>query len=211
MTTYQHVEDAIHHLGCGDVVVLFDAATNESELVVAAQHATTESIAFIVRHTSGFVTVALRDVDCVRLQIPPMWALSDSMNTVTVDAVVGTGTGISAADRATTIRTIADPRSGPADFTRPGHVAPVRARRGTPECGRGAVEVVVDLLSWADVHPIGAMGTLVSKATPTDMAGEVESVEFAEAYGLSFVSVQDIVGQHRLRHASTLELPRRVG
>ncbi|MCX4095815.1 3,4-dihydroxy-2-butanone-4-phosphate synthase [Nocardia sp. alder85J] len=178
-------------LAAGATILLHDPHTGEGALVLPAQFATTGALAFLIEHSSGFITVALTDTDCARLCLPPMWGLSDVTTrhgfTVTVDAV-GVGTGISAADRAHTIRTLADPTSGPADFTRPGHVVPIRTR--TSGTGRpGPAEAAIDLLRTAGLHPAAAMGALVSRADPTRMADAGECAEFASAHGLAVAVV----------------------
>ncbi|WP_186301110.1 3,4-dihydroxy-2-butanone-4-phosphate synthase [Rhodococcus sp. WB9] len=176
----------------GKTIVLFDPACGESNLVVAAEHATTESVAFMIRHTSGFVKVAVPEEDCVRLQLPQMWQLvqsaESSIPSVTVDAVEGIGTGISAADRAHTIRTIADPRTDSSALSRPGHVAPLIARGA----GSGMAESVVRLMRSAGVRPMGALCELVSPVDATRMANKEESLGFASDHALTFLSVFDV-------------------
>ncbi|MGQ4596390.1 3,4-dihydroxy-2-butanone-4-phosphate synthase [Nocardia sp. R6R-6] len=206
MTGQPRVEEVLRDLAQGRMVVLCGSSPGEAVLTLAAEFATTASLAFIIRHTSGFVSVAVREADCVRLQLPPMWPLTDSGTvggfTVTVDAASGISTGISAADRARTIRALADPRSRACDFTRPGHVAPIRARRGGIAQNPGPVEAVVELLTRAGVRPIGAMAELVSELVPTSTAGAREGAEFAATHGLSFVSVDDVVEYCLIRDAS---------
>ncbi|MGY4098806.1 3,4-dihydroxy-2-butanone-4-phosphate synthase [Nocardia sp. R16R-3T] len=205
------VERAIRELAWGRIVMLSDSKRGQTDLVLAGQFASTASIAFMVRHTSGFVGVAMCDTECLRLQFPPMWALNESGTvdgyTVTVDAVAGITTGISAADRASTIRAIADPCSCASDFSRPGHVAPIRAHRGGVVEKPGSVEAVVELLRCAGMRPVGAMAELVSELVPTTMAGPVEGAEFARKHGLSFISVDDVVAYCSIRGAS---LPARL-
>ncbi|MGW4335018.1 3,4-dihydroxy-2-butanone-4-phosphate synthase [Rhodococcus koreensis] len=190
-------------VSAGRTVVLFDPASGEANLVFAAEFATTAALAFMIRHTSGFVKVTVTEDECVRMQLPPMWALPESTGcsdlAVTVDAVDGIGTGISATDRACTIRTIADPATGPADLSRPGHVAPVIAR-GT---GAGLADAVVRIMRAAGVRPVGALCELVSPSNETAMASEAESIEFGRRHGLAFVSVNDV-----MRDAATSIAPR---
>ncbi|MFC3960818.1 3,4-dihydroxy-2-butanone-4-phosphate synthase [Nocardia jiangsuensis] len=171
-------------LASGHTVVLLDPHTGEGHLVLAAEHATTAALAFLVRHTSGFVEVALGDADCARLHLPSMWSLPGAAgvapdHTVTLDAIDGVTTGISAADRARTIRAMADPSTGPADFTRPGHVAPVRAH------GTGALaDLVVELAADAGARPIAAFAALVSPGHPALLADAADCRAFAEQHGL---------------------------
>src|SRR5690606_38860892 len=107
---------------------------NEGDLIFAAEKATPELVAFMVRHTSGYICVPLTDADADRLDLPPMYRVNQDRRgtayTVTVDAREGISTGISAADRAHTIRLLADPDTVDADLSRPGHVVPLRAKDG---------------------------------------------------------------------------------
>ncbi|MDV2476704.1 3,4-dihydroxy-2-butanone-4-phosphate synthase [Rhodococcus zopfii] len=179
-------------LAAGRTVVLFDPAVGEAVLVVAAEFATTAALAFMIRHTSGFVKVTVPEEDRLRLQLPSMWALPGSRArcelTVTVDAAEGIGTGISAADRAYTIRTIADVTAGPASLTRPGHVAPVAL--GSNEIG--TTGAVARIMARAGLRPLAAMCELVSPVDETAMAGESDSIAFARAHSLAFVSAFDL-------------------
>ncbi|MDR7173031.1 3,4-dihydroxy-2-butanone 4-phosphate synthase [Nocardia kruczakiae] len=192
-TDRARVEQAAADLAAGRSIVLFDPTCGEANLVAAAEFVTTDSVAFMVHYTSGFVKVAVPEEDCVRLLLPPMWQFggfdASSVPAVTVDAVEGTGTGISAADRARTIRTIADPRTVPTALSRPGHVAPIIARRG----GSGVAESVVQLMRVAGLRPMAALCELVSPTDPTRMADEQESIDFARDHALTFVSVFDAV------------------
>ena len=188
-----YVVQALADLAAGRSIVVFDSACGEASLVTAAEFVTTGSLSFMVRHTSGFVKVAVPDEDCVRLLLPPMWQFGDldasSVPAVTVDAVEGTSTGISAADRARTIRAIADPDTVPAALSRPGHVAPIIARRG----GTGMAESVVQLMRLAGLRPMAALCELISPADPTRMADEQQSVDFAREHALAFVPVFNAV------------------
>ena len=191
-TVQARVERAVADIAAGESIVLFDPACGEASLVVAAEFATTESLAFMIRHTSGFVKVAVPEEDCVRLQLPQMWQLVasavSSIPAVTVDAVEGIGTGISAADRAHTIRTIADPRTVPSGLSRPGHVAPVIARNA----GSGIAETIVRLVQAANMRPMAAMCELVSPIDATRMASEGEVSDFARDHALTYLSVSDV-------------------
>ena len=130
------IEQALQDLRDGKPVIVVDDEDreNEGDLIFAAEKATPELLSFLVRYTSGYVCVALPEAECDRLDLPPMHhSNNDAFRTaftVTVDAKEGITTGISAADRAHTIRLLADPKSVASDFVRPGHVLPLRARDG---------------------------------------------------------------------------------
>ena len=198
------VERAIADIAAGKAVVVVDEEDreNEGDLIFAAEHATPELLAFMVRHTSGFVCVALTARDCDRLELPPMVHANQDKHrtayTVTVDARAGVGTGISATDRAHTIRLLAKPDSSPVDFTRPGHVVPLRAREGGVLSRAGHTETAVDLARLAGLRPAGVLCELVSRQTPGDMARREECISLAAEHGLAVVSIADLAA-YRLR------------
>ena len=131
MTRLDTVERAVADIAAGKAVVVIDDEDreNEGDLIFAAEKATPELVAFMVRYTSGYLCVPLSGEVCDRLGLLPMYAVNQDKHgtayTVTVDAKLGVGTGISASDRATTMRLLADPNSTVNDFTKPGHVVPL--------------------------------------------------------------------------------------
>ena len=126
---------------------------NEGDLIMPAECATPEAVAFMIRHTSGIICVPMEEERLVRLELPQMvQANSESQRTafaVSVDLSVGTTTGVSSSDRAATIRGLADRSSAPQDFTRPGHIFPIRSRKGGVLVRAGHTEASVDLASIA--------------------------------------------------------------
>src|SRR3954447_5812074 len=130
------IDRAIADIKSGKPVVVVDDEDreNEGDLIFAAELATPELIAFMVRYTFGYICVPLTEADADRLELPPMYHTNQDRrgteDTVTVDARAGGGSGVSAADRAHTLRLLADPATSPADLARPGHVVPLRARAG---------------------------------------------------------------------------------
>ena len=198
---------AIAAIAEGRPVVVVDDADreNEGDLIFAAEFATPELLAFTVRHTSGFVCVALPEEECDRLRLPPMAARGgdqsgDRFGTaycVTVD-LAGTGTGISATSRAATIAALAAPESVASDFRRPGHVVPLRARAGGVLRRRGHTEAAVDLTRLAGLAPAGALCEITSVDRPGEMARGDELVRFAATHGLELITVAELVA-HRLR------------
>ena len=139
------------------VVVDDEDRENEGDLIFAAELATPELVSFMVRYTSGYICVALTEAECDRLDLPPMHHTNcDSFRTaftVTVDARQGVTTGISAPDRAHTIRLLADPAAAAGDLVRPGHVLPLRAREGGVLRRPGHTEAAVDLARLAGLTP----------------------------------------------------------
>jgi 3,4-dihydroxy 2-butanone 4-phosphate synthase/GTP cyclohydrolase II len=201
------VERAVAEVAAGRPVVLVEEIAGAADgqvcghLVLAAEHTTPERLAFLVRYTSGFVCVALPDADADRLDLPAMTApgrgLRDTAFTVTVDAAEGITTGISAVDRASTIRLLAEPGTAAGDLRRPGHVVPVRARDGGVLRRAGTAEAVVDLARLAGLRPVGvAAGLVDDDGTLTGRRG-VE--DFCAAHGLASVRIADLVDHRRLQ------------
>jgi 3,4-dihydroxy 2-butanone 4-phosphate synthase/GTP cyclohydrolase II len=163
-----HVREAVAAIAAGRPAVVVDDVDREDEgdLIFAAACATPELVAFTVRHTSGFVCVALPDDECDRLALPPMHHRNgDRFGTayrVTVD-LRGTGTGISASDRARTIAALASSDSVARDFVRPGHVVPLTAQQGGVLRRPGHTEAAVDLARLAGRPAAGALSEIVSQ------------------------------------------------
>lgn len=196
------VEDAVAAVGRGEAVVVVDDEDreNEGDLIFAAEHATPELVAFMVRYSSGYICVAMEDEAATRLELPPMVAVNEDARStayaVTVDAATGT-TGISARSRAETIQRLADPARTAADFTRPGHVVPLRARRGGVLVRDGHTEASVDLARLAGCQPAGALCEIVSEDDPTDMARGEELRRFADEHGLKMISIAQLIAYRR--------------
>lgn len=216
LTASDPVRRAIADIAAGRPVVVVDDETrqNEGDLVFAAQRATPGLMSFLVRHTSGFVCVALTGEDCARLNLPPMChfgaAPFGTAYTVTVDAAEGVSTGISARDRARTARLLASPESAPADLTRPGHVVGLRAHDGGVLCRPGHTEAAVDLARLAGLRPASVLGALVSTRSPAGMAGRDELAAFAGEHDLRLVSIAELVDYRRAAVESGQSAPHRV-
>ena len=161
------IEDAFEALRSGLPVLVTDDEDreNEGDVIMAAATATTQWMAWTIRHSSGYICAPMSESRADRLGLPLMVADNRDPRltayTVTVDAARGVTTGISAADRTHTIRTLAQEGSVPSDFNRPGHVVPLRARNGGVLVRGGHTEAAVDLCSLAGLAPVGAIGELV--------------------------------------------------
>jgi 3,4-dihydroxy 2-butanone 4-phosphate synthase/GTP cyclohydrolase II len=161
------IEEAFEALRAGLPVLVTDDEDreNEGDAILAAGTATTEWMAWTIRHTSGYICAPMPEARADRLGLPLMVADNRDPRltayTVTVDAAHGVTTGISAADRAHTIRTLAREGSVPSDFNRPGHVVPLRARNGGVLVRGGHTEAAVDMCRLAGLEPVGAIGELV--------------------------------------------------
>ena len=202
-TALDRIEQAIADIAAGRAVVVVDDEDreNEGDLIFAAEMATPELVSFMVRYTSGYICVPLTEQDCDRLELPPMHAINqDKRGTayaVAVDAREGVSTGISATDRARTMRLLADPASVPSDFTRPGHIVPLRAKPGGVLRRPGHTEAAIDLAVMAGLAPAGVLCEIVSQKDEGDMARLDELRAFSEEHGLTLVSIADLVAFRR--------------
>jgi len=195
------IEDAVAAIGAGGMAVVVDDADreNEGDLIMAAEKASPQAIAFIVRHTSGVVCAALTAARLRTLQLPLMVADNAESQgtafTVTVDYRIGTSTGISAADRAATLKALADPKTTAEDFARPGHIFPLRARPGGVLERRGHTEAAVDLARAAGLYPSGVLCEIVDE--DGSMARLPSLRAFAARYRLPLVSIADLIAYRR--------------
>ncbi|MFF0492327.1 bifunctional 3,4-dihydroxy-2-butanone-4-phosphate synthase/GTP cyclohydrolase II [Nocardia sp. NPDC004068] len=222
MTRFDTIERAVADIAAGKAVVVVDdeGRENEGDLIFAAEKATPELVAFMIRYTSGYICVPLTGADCDRLGLPPMYAINQDKHgtayTVSVDAREGVSTGISAADRATTMRLLADPLAKPSDFTRPGHVVPLRAKDGGVLRRPGHTEAAVDLARMAGLGPAGVICEIVSQKNEGDMARTEELRVFADEHDLALISIADMIAWRR-KHEKQVEriaearIPTRVG
>ncbi|MFM2437639.1 MAG: riboflavin biosynthesis protein RibBA [Actinomycetota bacterium] len=191
------VADAIAAIAAGKPVVVVDDENreNEGDLIAAAQLATQELLAFIVRYTSGVICVPMTGPDLDRLALPPMTSVNEDAKgtayAVSVDARHQVTTGISAADRARTVRVLADSATEPYEITRPGHVFPLRAVPGGVLRRAGHTEAAVDLARIAGLNPAGVIAELV--ADDGEMMRAPECRRFADDHGLVMISIADLI------------------
>lgn len=191
------IEAALAAIAAGSLVVVVDDEDreNEGDLIMASQCATPEAIAFMVRWTSGVLCAALPGERLDALSLPLMVKENtDTMRTaftVTVDYRHGTSTGISASDRAATLRALADRKCVAADFNRPGHIFPLRARAGGVLRRPGHTEAAVDLARLAGLEAAGVLAELVND--DGSMARLPELLTFARRHGLPIVTIADLI------------------
>jgi 3,4-dihydroxy 2-butanone 4-phosphate synthase / GTP cyclohydrolase II len=196
------VTRAIKDIADGRPVVVVDDANreNEGDIIFAASKATPELLAFTIRYSSGVICVPMRGADLDRLQIPLMTTQNTermrTAYTVSVDAAVGVTTGISAADRTATIRTLADPQATAGDFARPGHIFPLRARDGGVLVRPGHTEAAVDLAALAGLAPVGVVCEVVNDDGTMMRLPDLRT--FADEHGLALISIEQLI-EHRRR------------
>ncbi|GAA3335159.1 bifunctional 3,4-dihydroxy-2-butanone-4-phosphate synthase/GTP cyclohydrolase II [Amorphoplanes nipponensis] len=202
------IERAIKDIAAGRPVIVVDDEDreNEGDLIFAAEHATPELLAFMVRYTSGYICVPLTEEEADRLDLPPMFHTNQDRRgtayAVTVDAREGVSTGISAADRAHTIRLLASADTQPADLSRPGHVVPLRAKAGGVLRRPGHTEAAIDLAVLAGLRPAGVLCEMVNDDGTMMRMPDLE--RFAAAHDLALISIADLIA-HRRRHETQIE------
>ncbi|MCA0936596.1 3,4-dihydroxy-2-butanone-4-phosphate synthase [Vibrio alginolyticus] len=191
------VENALTALQEGRGVLLLDDEDreNEGDIIYSVEHLTNEQMALMIRECSGIVCLCLTDAQADKLELPPMVVDNNSANqtafTVSIEAKVGVTTGVSAADRVTTIKTAANPHAKPEDLARPGHVFPLRARPGGVMTRRGHTEGTVDLMQMAGLQPAGVL----CEVTNPDgtMAKTPELVAFGRLHNMPVLTIEDMV------------------
>jgi 3,4-dihydroxy 2-butanone 4-phosphate synthase/GTP cyclohydrolase II len=197
------IPEAIEDVARGRMVIVVDDADreNEGDLIVAAEKVTPETIAFMVRYTSGVICMPVMGERLDELHIPLMVAANTDHQrtafTVSVDARRGVTTGISAADRATTIRTLIDPETRPEDVLRPGHIFPLRYREGGVLRRAGHTEAAVDLARLAGLYPAGVLCETVND--DGTMARLPDLARFATEHDLRLISIADLIEYRRRR------------
>jgi 3,4-dihydroxy 2-butanone 4-phosphate synthase / GTP cyclohydrolase II len=202
------VEEIVADLKAGRMVLIMDDEDreNEGDLIMAAELATPEAVAFMIRHTSGIICVPMEEERLTRLDLPQMVASNSESHrtafTVSVDARAGTTTGVSSGDRAATIHALADGRSKPLDFARPGHIFPLRSRRGGVLVRTGHTEAAVDLCRMAGLQPVGVISEVMNE--DGTMARRPELEAFAKRHGLKIGTIADLI-RYRLRNERSVE------
>ncbi len=203
------IQDAIHRLQKGEMIIIVDDEhrENEGDLVIAAEHITTEQMAFMIRHTGGVVCLSLSPEIADKLELPHMVNKNTSKRstsfTVSIDAAHGIGTGISAQDRVTTIQSVLNPNTRPQDLARPGHVFPLRAEVGGVLWRAGHTEASVDLCRIAGLREAAVISELMND--DGTMMRMPELAAFAQKNNLLIISVADIIA-YRHQNETFIEL-----
>jgi len=219
---FETVERAIDAVKRGEFVVVVDDEDreNEGDLIIAAEKMTPDKMAFMIRYTSGVICLPMEGDRLDALQLPLM--VSGAANTegqrtaftVSVDARNGTTTGISAADRCTTVHALIDPATEAADLARPGHIFPLRYREGGVLKRAGHTEAAVDLSRLSGLYPAGVLAEIVNDDGTMQRRADLET--FAEEHGLVLVTIADLIRYRRhreklVRRVSEARIPTKYG
>ena len=197
------IQEVLQAFARGELVVVTDDDDREGEgdLIVAASLCTAEKMAFIIRHTSGIVCAPITTEDARRLRLDPMVAHNESSHTtaftVSIDYKPDGGTGISAEERASCCRALANPNAGANDFARPGHIFPLIARDGGVLLRSGHTEAAVDLCKLSGLPPVGVISELMNDDGSV-MKGE-QVARFAAAHKLKHVTIADMIAYRQVR------------
>ena len=210
-SAFASVDEILADLRAGRMVIILDDEDreNEGDFIMAAEHATPEAVAFMIRHSSGILCVPMLNERLEELDLPQMVPNNDEAYrtafTVSVDYRSGTTTGVSAGDRSITIKALADPASKPAEYARPGHIFPLRARRGGVLVRAGHTEAAVDLCQLAGLKSAGVLCELMNDDGTMSRRAEIEA--FAKQHNLKIGTIADLI-RYRLRNERSVE---RVG
>jgi 3,4-dihydroxy 2-butanone 4-phosphate synthase/GTP cyclohydrolase II len=217
---FSTVDEAVAEIAAGRMIIVVDDEDreNEGDLTMAAEACTPETVAFIRKYASGVICVPMTNERLEQLDLPQMVQRNEARLgtafTVSVDAREGITTGISAADRAKTIRVLADPDTRPADVVKPGHIFPLRAREGGVLVRAGQTEAAVDLCRLAGLQPVGVICEITN---PDGSMSRLPQLKvFAKRHGLKMITVKDLIAyrmsQERLvERVATAKLPTRYG
>ena len=216
------VESAISDIRKGKLVIVRDSQDreNEADLIMAAEKATAANVNFMIKQGGGLICVSMTQDRAMKLGLPSMVRADEDAQslgcnfTVTVDARKGVTTGISATDRATTIRVLAKPKTQPEDLNRPGHIFPVRARQGGVLVRAGHTEASADLARLAGLKPVGVMCEILDRQGNPASPATVERL--AKRYSLKVINISDLAEYRRYTEklvvrVATSELPTRYG
>jgi 3,4-dihydroxy 2-butanone 4-phosphate synthase/GTP cyclohydrolase II len=201
--SFAPIDEIVSAIGRGEMVIMVDDEDreNEGDLIMAAETATQSQIGFMLRHTSGIICLPVIGERLDELDLPMMVARNTDIRrtafTVSIDARVGTTTGISAADRLKTIQTVLDPGTRPEDLARPGHTYPLRYEPGGVLKRAGHTEAAVDLAELAGKYPAGVLAEIMNDDGTVARLAELE--QFADQHGLLLGTIADLIAYRRQR------------
>lgn len=204
---FDPIDEALAAFASGEFLLVMDDEDreNEGDLIIAASTCSTEKMAFMIKHTSGYICIGLPGDRLDALDIPMMVPQNEERHrtayTVTVDFKHNTTTGISAHDRALTARALASPSARASDFTRPGHMVPLRARPGGVLTRKGHTEASVDLCRAVGLPSAGLLCELVNDDEQGSMARRDDCRAFADRWGIKMISIEMLADWRRRNEA----------
>lgn len=203
------IESAIDDIREGKMLIVVDDEDreNEGDFIISARHATPEAINFMSKYGRGLICVALSENRCDELNLEPMVSSNTSLHetafTISVDLIgQGTSTGISAQDRAKTIHALINPETKPEELARPGHIFPLRAKKGGVLRRTGHTEATIDLVRLAGLEPAGVLVEIMNEDGTMARLPELEII--AEKFGVKIISIKDLI-EYRLKIDSLIE------
>ncbi|MBK8089705.1 MAG: bifunctional 3,4-dihydroxy-2-butanone-4-phosphate synthase/GTP cyclohydrolase II [Chitinophagaceae bacterium] len=203
------IESAIDDIREGKMLIVVDDEDreNEGDFIISARHATPEAINFMSKYGRGLICVALSENRCDELNLEPMVSSNTSLHetafTISVDLIgQGTSTGISAQDRAKTIQALINPETKPEDLARPGHIFPLRAKKGGVLRRTGHTEATIDLARLAGLEPAGVLVEIMNEDGTMARVPQLEII--AEKFGVKIISIKDLI-EYRLKTDSLIE------
>lgn len=203
------IESAIDDIREGKMLIVVDDEDreNEGDFIISARHATPEAINFMSKYGRGLICVALSENRCDELNLEPMVSSNTSLHetafTISVDLIgQGTSTGISAQDRAKTIQALINPETKPEDLARPGHIFPLRAKKGGVLRRTGHTEATIDLVRLAGLEPAGVLVEIMNEDGTMARLPHLEII--AEKFGVKIISIKDLI-EYRLKTDSLIE------
>ncbi|MCB5270687.1 MAG: bifunctional 3,4-dihydroxy-2-butanone-4-phosphate synthase/GTP cyclohydrolase II [Candidatus Cloacimonetes bacterium] len=217
---FSTIEDAISAIAQGKMIIVVDDENreNEGDLLMAADLITPEHVNFMITQGKGLLCVPINEEYAQKLDIPLMTLKSNERHgtkfTISVDVFEGTTTGISASERAKTVRALADPHSVAKDFMRPGHIFPLLAEKGGVLKRAGHTEAAIDLTTMAGLNPVGAICEIIRE--DGEMARLTDLIPFAQKHGLLIVTIEDLIHYRRkkeqlVHQVSKAHLPTEYG
>ncbi len=201
---FNSIPEVLAELKAGHMVIVMDdeGRENEGDVLIAAQYITTDTINFMAKHARGLICVPMDDARLTELDLHPMKEDMNSKHqkcntawTVSVDAAYGVTTGISAADRAKTVEMLIDAKSKPSDFVTPGHLFPLRARRGGVLVRAGHTEASVDLMKLANLYPAGVICEIMNE--DGTMARTNDLIQFSKKHNLKICTIDSLIEYRR--------------
>lgn len=217
---FSSIEDAIEAIKAGEMIIVVDDENreNEGDLLMAADLISPAQVNFMISHGKGLLCVPMEAEAAQRLDIPLMTSKTNDRQgtkfTISVDVIKGTTTGISATERAMTIKALADPNSNAAMFMRPGHIFPLLAEKGGVLRRAGHTEAAVDLAKFAGLNPVGAICEIIRE--DGEMARLDDLIPFAREYNLKIITIESLIHWRRkkermVHHVSKAKLPTKYG